>query len=224
MAQKKNKLRFFASLVVTGALLSVGCAHAPTYVTSHGINVYCESSNDCFSKEAVEYTTEELIDQLVNQVPDKFSREKIMTLLSSQVQWHSLRFVHPEVGPVGSCPVANDPSRRCLGLSCDSSPSGWCSGVTYTNVGWGGFVSIDMQVANTHECIAATALTHELIHFFHRLVLKTGDGEHMWFPYWPTACFQENSFEQNECKSESVNRVVDWNVCKQYCGDLCQDG
>ena len=78
-----------------------------------------------------------------------------------------------------------------------------------------------LYVAKFNDCIAVSALTHEFVHFFHRLVLKITDAPHSREPYWPSACKEEDYSSKEEfkmCQSTSVCRIANWELYENSCG------
>ena len=207
-------------------MVGASCAHfpEPRYVTSHGFNIFCESDKVCYSQKTVEDATNFLIDELEHQLPELYSREDIDMHLNAQYQWHSINFVDIKEGPPGSCATEGDPLRACRGFPCEASSSGWCAGLASYKRDSNGFLLTTMTVAQFYDCVSMNALTHELIHFFHRLILNKSDREHAWEPYWLDACTEEkypDSAERTSCMVHSINRESNWKLCEKHCGDLC---
>lgn len=214
------------NIVFSFFLLFISCAYPkPIYITSQGLNVYCDEGV-CVPQEEVETAIDLTIAELAKQVPKDFSYERINELLLAQQKWHDIVFRKQKIGPKGSCPTDEDPARRCRGFKCSVNPNGWCGGLTHT-INIYGFDTTRMHVVKYHDCVSSNALVHELLHFFHRLVLMKIDGDHLWEPYWPSACTEKKYPDEEErkvCEKESIVRAANWELCKNSCGDLCKDG
>jgi len=215
-------------LSLVGYFVVFGCGSGykgpePTYITSHGFNIFCEDDSACFPKDEVEGATNLLIDELVKQMPDQYSYDIIDASSEYFYGYNNIRFVSVKEGVSGSCATEDEPLRVCKGFSCEVSPTGWCAGLTRYGL-VDGVPDIDITVAKFHSCVSSNALTHELIHAFQKIILNVVDGSHKLKPYWASACVREdysNSVEYSECVYGNINTATDSNICWAYCDDSC---
>jgi hypothetical protein len=213
--------------------LFVGCGPKPRvqYLTEHGFNVYCDSKTQCYDKDQIEKATDLVIDELVWRVGEPYTYKRIYDFLEDFSGWNEIYVLEEKVGEKGSCATEKDPDRACRGFECPNtiSPSGWCAGTHWVRkfCQKNNCIEYSEMKVIKKDCISTCALVHELIHFFQYYIGgQFHDYHHETVPLWSGACTEElypDVDDRKECKRTSVKRQANWNLCKEYCGDLCKE-
>lgn len=155
------------------------------YMTKQKIIVLCVGG-PCFPKDQVELAVGVVIDEITRQLGGSSYRfrKKILSDVMKGRGRIAISVMPYGIGPCDDLP--DNPNALCDGFRCGStSESGWCLGRTViARSNRGGYQSINVQVAKSDDCLARTALVHELLHMFQRVSFGFTDIQHKKSPYW----------------------------------------
>jgi hypothetical protein len=100
----------------------------------------------------------------------------------------------------------------------------WCGRDSPTNYCWGRFWHTDMVIEITNqECIATTAMVHEMLHWAHWAIEGISDIAHEDTRMFVSACRNVPKDEQNECMKNTAERAANVALCLDVCGSCLME-
>lgn len=170
------------------------CGHSsvgPDLWTDHGFAVFYDSA--FISKEDIEAQTDAVISAMEIVDRDHFPPKRIERLLA--VSWIELHLTDYEI--------------KCTTKDYGAIEVPGCTWFT----SHGAIIS----VFKNNQCVALTALAHELVHAIAYLVEGDPDADHDDPRFFPSGCPEDDV----NCPRNTAEVLAEWAGCEMTCSDLC---